>query len=151
MCERARRPAESSARTVTVILVLDASAAAAIVFREPAGLLVAPRLFQASRALVPQLFHLELANVARTKVSRREIDRRRAFRLLADVRRWPVEVVSVGWERSLRLALRTGLTVYDAAYLRLARDRRVHLLSLDRALCFAAGRLAAPRRIQKIL
>jgi predicted nucleic acid-binding protein len=132
-------------RIVTVILVLDASAAAAVVFREPDGLLVAPHLFPAARVLVPQLFHLELANVARTKVVRREIDARRASQLLADVHKWPLDVISVRWERALRLALRSGLTVYDASYLRLARDRRVGLLTLDRALRVAGGRLTLPR------
>lgn len=127
------------------MIVLDASAAAAIVFREPDAARVAPILLASARVRVPQLFHLELANVARTKVRRKEIDRRRAHVLLATTRKWPVEVVATPWERLWPLAWAHGLTIYDAAYLWLARTSRCRLLTLDVALASAAGRRSALR------
>lgn len=127
-----------------MICVLDASAAGAVVFREPAAELVGPILFQASQVLVPPLFAYELANVGRTKVLRHELDWEHAEDLLGDVASWPVRVVDVGWRDAWTLARRHGLTVYDAAYLALAASQDVRLLTLDAQLERAAGRRALP-------
>lgn len=121
-------------------IVLDASAAAAVVFREPGAVDVAGPLLRARRVLVPSLFHLELANVGRTKVLRGETDRRRALVLLRAAGAWPVEVADAPWLRALTIALRRRLTVYDAVYLGLAISHRCRLLTLDRQLARAAGR-----------
>ncbi len=121
-------------------VVVDASAAAAILFREPDALRVAPRLFRATRAVVPQLFHLEVANIGRTKVRRREIDEVQAIALLASIDSWPLVVETVTWKDAWTAALASGLTVYDAAYLHLTIRLRLPLLSLDAALVAAAGK-----------
>jgi predicted nucleic acid-binding protein len=121
-------------------VVVDASAAAAILFREPDSVRIAPRLFRASRAVVPQLFHLEVANVGRTKVHRRELEESEAVELLAALESWPLEVEPVAWRDVWTTAFASGLTVYDAAYLHLAARRRLPLLSLDGALVAAAGK-----------
>ena len=120
-------------------LVLDVSAAAAVVFREPDAFRVLPHLLAARRVRVPQLFHLELANVGRTKVRRGEIDWRNARRLLGTTQAWPIEIVAAPWQRVWSLARTHGLTTYDAAYLWLARRDRGKLLTLDRDLAAAAG------------
>ena len=125
---------------MTTSCVLDVSAAAAILFREPDGLRVAPGLFLMKRVVVPQIFHLELANVARTKVRRREIDRPRAEELLRETSSWPIEVRPVAWENAWGVSMEHELTVYDAAYLHLALEVRVPLLTLDAQLIAAAGR-----------
>jgi len=119
-------------------VVVDASAAAAIVFREPDSLRIARHLFRASRAVVPQLFHLEVANVGRTKVRRHEIDEAEAIELLATMESWPLKVETVAWREAWTVAFASGLTVYDAAYLHLADRLRLPLLSLDDTLVGAA-------------
>jgi len=119
-------------------VVVDASAAAAVLFREPDSLRVAPRLFGASRAVVPQLFHLEVANIGRTKVRRREIHEAQAMELLATIESWPLVVETVAWKDAWTAALVSGLTVYDAAYLHLTIRLRLPLVSLDAALVAAA-------------
>ena len=124
-------------------LVLDASAAAAVVFLEPDAQQVLAKLLRASSILVPPLFGYELANVGRTKVSRGEVSWARARRLLRATRTWPVRVVEVRWERAWRVARATGLTVFDAVYLGLARAERARILTLDAALAEASGRLLA--------
>lgn len=126
----------------TGTVVVDASAAAAILFREPDSLRVAPRLFRASRAVVPQLFHLEVANIGRTKVRRHEIDEAQATGLLATIESWPLVVETVTWKDAWVAAFASGLTVYDAAYLHLAIRLQLPLLSLDAELVTAAGKSA---------
>ena len=124
---------------MTTSCVLDVSSAAAILFREPDSQRVAPALLLIKRAVVPQIFHLELANVARTKVRRREIDWPQAEVLLRETAGWPVEVRTVAWEKAWALSMEHGLTVYDAAYLHLALEVRVPLMTLDSQLIAAAG------------
>jgi len=119
--------------------VLDASAAAAVLFREPEAMVVAPHLFRYAAIRVPQLFTLEVANVARTKVLRHELAWESARTLLKEVDGWPMEEVVVRWSVAWALAAEHRLTLYDAAYLALAFQRRLPLLTLDRALQRAAG------------
>jgi predicted nucleic acid-binding protein len=137
-------PARSFVPTAVVTIVVDASAAAAVVFREPDALLVTPHLLRATRLVVPDLFFLELANVARTKIHRGELLRRHAMTLLRTVEAWPTVLAAISWQSALHLALDQGLAVYDAVSLRIARDRKLPLLTLDRDLARAAGRLARP-------
>jgi len=119
--------------------VLDASAAAAVLFREPEALVVAPHLFRYAAIRVPQLFTLDVANVARTKVLRHELAWESARTLLEEMDGWPMEEVRVEWQAAWELSVEYGLTLYDAVYLALAKRRRLSLLSLDRALQRAAG------------
>jgi predicted nucleic acid-binding protein len=124
---------------VIATCVVDASAAGAVVFREPAAAVVGPVLFAVRALRVPQIFHLELANIARTKVLRGELDWEEAEACLAETANWPIRVVSVGWRRALAVARESGLTAYDASYLSLARSHRLKLLTLDDDLRSAAG------------
>lgn len=120
--------------------VLDVSAAAAILFREPDAERIAGALFSVKRVIVPQIFHLELANVARSKVRRRELERSAAEALLGETASWPVDVRVVSWQDAWSVSTSHGLTVYDAAYLHLAMDARLALMTLDTELITAAGR-----------
>ncbi len=125
-----------------MICVLDASAAAAVLFREPGAARVGSLLFGMDEVLVPPLFAYELANVARTKVLRRELGWDDAEVLLDDSARWPCRVTAVGWSEAWIQSRKHGLTVYDGAYLALAVSRRAGLLTLDVELARAAGRRA---------
>ena len=125
-------------------LVVDASAAGAVLFREPAAITIAPLLFDARTLLVPTLFGYEIANIARTKVRRGELNAAAAARRLGDLGTWPLERIAIEDGPLLRMAIEEGLTAYDAAYLVLARKRRARLITLDQALRAAAGPLALP-------
>ena len=125
-------------------LVLDSSIVIAGIYGEETTPAVAAALEAASSqgAWVPSLWRLEVANVLEMGVRRRRHDA--AFRdaALADLLHLPIRVDAEtdqhAWGATARLAARHGLTVYDAAYLELARRRDIPLASLDRELRAAA-------------
>ena len=117
-------------------VVVDASAVAAVLFQEPEGATIAAHC-EGEALLAPHLLDYELANVVRTRI-RKHPDDELAVRIIShglgalNIQRLaapPAEVV--------QLALHTGLTAYDAAYLWLALDRDAELLTLDRELATA--------------
>ena len=113
--------------------VADASVLAALLFDEPRraeaeGLLTGADLFE------PTLLPYELASVARKKI-RLDPDQEgpvlRALELLAEV---PFRWVVVDQSEAVQLAVRTGLTTYDAAYLWAARSVGAQLVTFDARL-----------------
>jgi predicted nucleic acid-binding protein len=93
-------------------------------------------------ALVPALWRLEVANVLEMGVRRKRHDA--AFRdaTLSDLALLPIRVDPDtdrhAWGATARLAARYSLTVYDAAYLELARRTDIPLATLDKELRAAA-------------
>jgi len=125
-------------------LVLDCSATLAWVYDDEITQAVRG-VFEtvASRgALVPALWRLEVANVLEMGVRRKRHDA--AFRdaTLSDLALLPIrldpETDRHAWGATARLAARYSLTVYDAAYLELARRTDIPLASLDKELRAAA-------------
>jgi predicted nucleic acid-binding protein len=118
------------------VKVVDASALAAMLFGEPEADAIASRLADA-RLVAPALLGFELANVCLIK-SRRHPEQRSAlaaaFRLRTHL---AVEEIAVDHEAALELAVTTGLTVYDASYLWLARQLGAELVTLDQQLARA--------------
>lgn len=92
------------------------------------------------QACVPAVWELELANVLRTACIRQRLDAQRAQQVLRRIAALPVEVDRHPVPRSelLALALRFGLSSYDAAYLELALRRQLPVASKDEALRAAA-------------
>jgi predicted nucleic acid-binding protein len=96
----------------------------------------------ASRAWVPGLWRLEVANSLQSAVRRKRIDA--AFRdaSLADLGLLNIQVdpdtANFAWGETLRLADAHDLTLYDAAYLELARRLSLPLASQDKSLRLAA-------------
>ena len=120
---------------MSAIVVIDASALAAIAFREPEGRVVLDLL--AGRELVaPRLLAYELTNTALTKIRRHptEADAIRAG--LAGVLSDDLAIYwsDVAHDEVLALAEHTGLTAYDAAYLWLAHHLEADLVTLDTRL-----------------
>ncbi len=118
--------------------VADASVIAAVAFGEPrAG--EAAALLRDAVLYEPVLLPFELASVARKKCLAHP-ERAAAIRtalhwaLALDVH-W----VEVDFPALLEMSLDTGLTVYDAAYLYLARTLRVPLVTFDDRLARATG------------
>ena len=89
-------------------------------------------------AVVPSLWRLEIANGLQSAVRRKRISAGFRDASLADLRSFPIVVDSEtdrhAWDETMALAEGCGLTLYDAAYLELARRLRLPLASLDRDL-----------------
>ncbi len=98
-----------------------------------------------SRAYVPAIWRLEVANSLQTGVRRGRIDEVFRDASLADLALMDIttdtETDTYAWNTTLRLVERFKLTVYDAAYLELAQRRILPLASLDEDLRAAAAAL----------
>ena len=96
-------------------------------------------------AMVPGLWHLEVANAFQMAVRRQRIDGVYRDASLAELALMPITIDadtnSYAWSTTLRLAERFSLTLYDAAYLELAQRRSLPLATLDRELRAAAPAL----------
>jgi len=126
------------------LLILDSSATLAWIYGDETTEAIR-RIFDAiadNGALVPVLWRLEVANSLTMAVRKRRIDldfRRAALADLAllDITTDP-QTDSYAWTDTLNLADQFRLTVYDAAYLELARRRMLPLATLDQELRTAA-------------
>ena len=100
---------------------------------------VATRLTE-DRACAPAVWELELTNVLRTSCLRRRLTAERAQLVLTHIARLPIDTDrhAVPRHELLALALRFGLSSYDAAYLELALRRQLPLATQDEALRAAA-------------
>ena len=100
---------------------------------------IATRL-QDDRASVPAVWELEFTNVLRTACLRQRMNAQAAQAVIAQITSLPIDVdrhlVLPG--ELLALALRHGLSTYDAAYLDLALRMQLPLATSDEALRDAA-------------
>lgn len=125
-------------------LILDSSATLAWIYGDETTEAIR-QVFDAiadNGALVPVLWRLEVANSLTMAVRKRRIDpdfRRAALADLAllDITTDP-QTDSYAWTDTLNLADQFRLTLYDAAYLELARRRILPLATLDQELRTAA-------------
>ena len=117
------------------VVVVDASALAAVIFDEPE----APPIVAATRGrlIAPTLIRYELASVCLIKTIRypdraEEFEaRHRLTRVLA------LDLFEPDWDMLPPFARRFQLSVYDAAYLQLAIARAAPLVTLDARLAAA--------------
>ena len=118
-------------------LVVDCSVVAALLFDE-AQRDAAEAAMSDSALFAPALLDAEMVSVAVKKAAagRRDLAVQGLVDYAAmDIDRHPVDVQS-----QLELALRYGLTAYDAAYLALAAELRAPLATFDARLAQAAKR-----------
>jgi predicted nucleic acid-binding protein len=120
---------------MSAIAVVDASALAAVVFNEPLAGDVVARL-SGKEVVAPRLLGYELTNAAVRKIRKHPAQQ---AAIIASVERALADDVAIVWSDVdagpvLQLALETGLTAYDAAYLWLARHLRADLVTLDAEL-----------------
>lgn len=108
-------------------------------------------LLHDDRAWVPALWELELTNVLRTTCLRQRQTAEQAQKVLTHFAQLPIDVDrhAVAPSELLALALRFGLSSYDAAYLELALRKQLPLATQDGDLAAAAraagvGVVAAP-------
>jgi predicted nucleic acid-binding protein len=129
-------------------LVLDSSATLAWIYSDETTEAIR-QLFDRvadTGAFVPALWRLEVANSLTVAIRRGRIDaefRRAALDDLAllDITT-DAHTDTHAWAETLLLADRFRLTVYDAAYLELARRRALPLATLDEDLSAAASALS---------
>jgi predicted nucleic acid-binding protein len=119
--------------TAMGVKVVDASAAASILFNESTADAVAKKLSK-SRLAAPSLLPYELANVA-AKLCRQYPAKSEEFlsclRLLDGME---IELIAVPPIEAATIAERTTLTAYDASYLWLAHNLNAELVTLDQKL-----------------
>lgn len=118
-------------------MVVDASMIAAISFAEPEATL-AQQTLAGTDLHAPTLLYYELTNIARSKaVSMPD----RFPQLLLELQvglNMSIRLHVVSFTEVLHLAVETGLTAYDAAYLHLAQTLGTSLATFDKALRTAA-------------
>jgi predicted nucleic acid-binding protein len=127
-----------------VSLVLDCSAVLAWVHgdeRTPEIEAVFSRVVEKG-AVVPNLWHLEVANALAVAVRRKRASQEFRDCVLKDLAELGIstdgDTAANAWGPAVRLADLYGLTVYDAAYLELAQRLRLPLATLDADLAKAA-------------
>ena len=127
-------------------LVIDSSAALSWCFEDEAST-ESDLLFERVRdqgAIVPGLWHLEVANVLLQAEKRGRITTGDVAMRLELIAELPIstdnETTARAWREILSLARAEGLTTYDAAYLELAIRRGLPLQTKDHALIGAAQR-----------
>ncbi|NWG74983.1 MAG: type II toxin-antitoxin system VapC family toxin [Rubrivivax sp.] len=98
------------------------------------------RRLEADRAWAPAVWELEFTNVLRTACRRQRMTAEHAQAVVAQVGALPIDIdrETVGRGELLALALRFGLSTYDASYLELALRRQCPLATQDDALRAAA-------------
>lgn len=128
-------------------LVLDCSIAAAWCFEDEATPAIDALLDRVrdEGALVPALWHWEVANVLTVATRRRRISAADASARLSLLTTLPIatdpEAPSRAWRETFMLAQAHALTAYDAAYIELAQRERLDLATKDNDLLNAARSL----------
>jgi predicted nucleic acid-binding protein len=127
--------------------VLDASVALAWFLDNPVSayaVRVKRDLLDGARAVVPALWHLEMANALVVAERRGILTATEASRSLIDIEHLTVQIETISDLVSARQALSTArsflLSAYDAVYLDTARQGGLPLATLDKSLRAAASR-----------
>jgi predicted nucleic acid-binding protein len=143
MAKKARKPGVAE-------FVLDGSLALAWYFKDeadPYADAVAAR-FPATRATVPAIWPLEIANAVLMGERRQRSTEAQAAKLLGYLARLPIFVDDLtserAWGEVLGLARAHRLSAYDGAYLELALRRALPLATLDEKLKAAALAAGVP-------
>lgn len=123
-------------------LVVDASAIAALIFSEPEAEQIVARI-ESSSLMAPRLLAHELDNVCATKIRSAPNERAELLESRRLIALLTIEVLDVEHSDVIELALATGLTANDAAYLWLAIAHGARLVTLDSRLARAASRFAS--------
>jgi predicted nucleic acid-binding protein len=122
------------------VIVLDASAVVEILLKTAVGAALVSRLFTPFRVLhAPHLMDLEVSQVLRRLVARRELQPERARQALSVLLDFPLQRYSHSPLIPRVWALRENLTAYDAAYVALAEVLGATLLTRDSRILRAAG------------
>ncbi len=124
-----------------MIRIVDASAVGAVLFVERDADWVNEQTVGMD-LVAPGLLSFEIGNICWKRMQRAESD---FDSLMVIWMAWntssPVRFIQPDPVQTLRLAHETGLTFYDASYVRLAQEHAAELISLDAKLVRVARRL----------
>ena len=121
-------------------LVVDASAIAAVLYDEPEGPTIRAHV-RGDTMIAPSLIDYELANVGLKKIRRAPETAAVILAMLNGLDMLAIRRVATPATEVAALAIKTGLSAYDAAYLWLALSQNVELVTLDRRLGRVNARL----------
>jgi predicted nucleic acid-binding protein len=128
-------------------IVVDASIAASWLLNDElsdAAEQVLEQMQEGKPIVVPSLWLLEITNVLFTAERRKRIDKKHRDAALDRIERLPITISSAPTAGDLKilraLAEKHQLTAYDAEYLRVAKELKLPLASLDKNLIAAALR-----------
>ena len=121
-------------RTVKVV---DASALACFCFDEPEITAIRRDLSDAD-LFAPAILDFEMANICWKRLRKWPDATEQTLRQFAIRKRMPITIRDVSFDGVVDLAMRTGLSAYDASYLWLARRLDAELVTLDAKLSRAA-------------
>jgi predicted nucleic acid-binding protein len=128
--------------------VLDASVALAWFVDDPVSSyarLVAQSLVRDARAVVPSLWHLEMANGLAVAERRQILTSQDVALCVAQIEQLLSQAIEsqtdfISFREALTAARSPGLSAYDAVYLETARRERLALATLDQRLRRSANR-----------
>ena len=121
-------------------LVVDVSVAGAWIMPDESSTIsvaIGERVL-AETAWVPDLFWHEVRNLLVMARGRSRIPEDLVWRQLERIETMPIRVAQTNSTTVLRLALKHGLTAYDASYLAVAQALALPLATFDRAMAEAA-------------
>lgn len=127
------------------VKVVDASALASLVLREPERTAVL-REMEGCDLVAPDLLPYELANAAWKAARRRPELAAKLRESLETTLRVPLRYVPVPAAGACRLALEVGTTAYDAAYLWLVHELDVEVITRDDRMATLARQVRRSRR-----
>ncbi|OGL44680.1 MAG: hypothetical protein A2161_16165 [Candidatus Schekmanbacteria bacterium RBG_13_48_7] len=113
--------------------VLDASAFGALIFNEPLSENVA-RALSAGNIIAPYLLMFEISSICLKKIKAHPENKEQILRAFNLVPRFAIKYTIVDHISVIKLALETGLTIYDTSYLWLAINVQGNLVTLDKKL-----------------
>ena len=123
-----------------MILVVDASAIAAVLYGETEGATIQAHV-RGETMIAPDLIDYELANASLRKARRQPELAASLLMMLTKLRTLSIRRERVPALEAAELALQTGLSAYDASYLWLALAHDVELVTLDKRLADVNQRL----------
>ncbi len=124
------------------MIVVDASVVLEVLLQTPAARRISGRIFDVGETLhAPHLLDVEIAQVLRRYARSGVISADRGAEALADLAELPLHRYPHFIFLPRIWQLRHNLTAYDAVYLSLAESLDAPLLTRDRALASAGGRV----------
>jgi len=124
------------------VIVVDASCVVEVLLRTDSGDPIEARWQREGSLHAPEVIDLEILQVMRRLVARREVSEDRAVLALGMLERLTLRRWSHGPLRRRTWALRRNLTAYDAAYVALAERLACSLITRDHRLARSAGHRA---------